>query len=73
MALVRERVLPWYKGKEREMGKTSFFSLTNAGIYPHCLLTAYKSLCHLPVLAGTSDYKNSDPYYCLATLLQMVQ
>ena len=35
-------------------------SLTNVVTYPHCFLTAYKSLWRLPVLAGTSDSKNPD-------------
>ena len=30
-------------------------SLTNVVTYPHCFLTAYKSLLRLPVLTGTWD------------------
>ena len=37
--------------------------LTNFVIHPLCFLTAYKSYDVLPVLAGTSDSKNADPYY----------
>ena len=32
-------------------------------IYPLCFLTAYKSCDIVPVLAGSSDPKNPDPYY----------
>ena len=41
----------------------STLSLTFAVTYPYCFLTAYKRLCCLPVLAGTSDSKKPDPYY----------
>ena len=40
-------------------------SLINVVTYPHCFLTAYKRLWRLPVLAGTSDSKNQDSYYCM--------
>ena len=41
-------------------------SLANVVIYPHCFLTAYKSLWRLPDLAGTSDSKNPGLYFCFA-------
>ena len=43
-------------------------SLTNFVIHPLYFLTAYKSCDVLPVLAGTSDSKNPDPYYWLISV-----
>ena len=37
--------------------------LTNFSTHPLGFITAYKSYDVLPVLAGTSDSKNPDPYY----------
>ena len=42
----------------------STLSLTNVVTYPHCFLTAYKMTSRSSVLAGMSDSKNPDTYYC---------
>ena len=39
------------------------FLHTNFIIYPLCFLAAYESCDIVPVLAGTLDSKNPDPYY----------
>ena len=43
--------------------------LTNFIIHPLCFHTAYKSYDMLPVLAGMSDSKNPDLYYCYCIYL----
>ena len=39
------------------------YTLTSVITYPHCFLTAFKSLWCLFVLAGMSDFKKPDLYY----------
>ena len=40
-ALVRERVLPWYKGEGREMGKTQFFRCTHSNMDKYTVVTIH--------------------------------
>ena len=49
---MRERVFPWYKGKGKEMGKTSFFRCTqsNTSINIDLLIKTMYPICSISVL-----------------------